>query len=125
MKTRAFIPGYTAILAICAINTLAQSAGPGVPDRLMVTVDTQQTSAAVSKYEYGQFIEHIGSAMYGVGDIDKRTSDWDYAWNAMQPRDRVREDRLSADDCRRTLPRNHIAAVNRMNAYQRNRGVQQ
>ena len=64
MKIRAFILGYMAILAICAGNTVAQSAGSGVPDRLMVTVDTQQTSAPVSKYEYGQFIEHIGSTMY-------------------------------------------------------------
>lgn len=29
-----------------------------------VTVDAQQTAAPVSKYEYGQFIEHIGSTMY-------------------------------------------------------------
>ena len=32
---------------------------------MKVTIDTQQTSAPVSKYLYGQFIEHIGSTMYG------------------------------------------------------------
>jgi alpha-N-arabinofuranosidase len=42
----------------------AQQAGPAVPDQLKVTIDTQQTSAPISKYLYGQFIEHIGSTMY-------------------------------------------------------------
>lgn len=42
----------------------AQQAGPAVPGQLKVTIDTQQTSAPVSKYLYGQFIEHIGSTMY-------------------------------------------------------------
>jgi len=40
------------------------SSGGGVPDRLAVTIDTQQTAVPVSKYEYGMFIEHIGSTMY-------------------------------------------------------------
>jgi alpha-N-arabinofuranosidase len=31
---------------------------------LKVTIDTQQTAPPVSKYLYGQFIEHIGSTMY-------------------------------------------------------------
>ena len=39
-------------------------ADPAVPQRLQVTIDTQTTSAPVSKYLYGQFIEHIGSTMY-------------------------------------------------------------
>ena len=43
----------------------AQQAGPAVPGRLKATIDTQQTAPPVSKYLYGQFIEHIGSTMYG------------------------------------------------------------
>ena len=42
----------------------AQQGGPAVPERLQVTTDTQATSAPVSKYLYGQFIEHIGGTMY-------------------------------------------------------------
>ena len=30
-----------------------------------VTVDTTQTSAPISKYIYGQFIEHLGRCIYG------------------------------------------------------------
>ena len=49
----------------CSVAATAQQAGPVVPDKLKATIDTQQTSAPVSKYLYGQFIEHIGSTMYG------------------------------------------------------------
>lgn len=34
------------------------------PTSLRVTIDAQQTAPPVSKYEYGMFIEHIGSLMY-------------------------------------------------------------
>jgi alpha-N-arabinofuranosidase len=47
-----------------AVAIAAQQAGPAVPGQLKVTIDTQQTSPPVSKYIYGQFIEHIGSTMY-------------------------------------------------------------
>ena len=48
----------------CAVQAKAQQPAPSVPDRIAVTVNTQQTSDPVTKYEYGQFIEHIGSTMY-------------------------------------------------------------
>lgn len=41
----------------------AQEAGTGA--RLQVTIDAQRTSPPISKYLYGQFIEHIRSTMYG------------------------------------------------------------
>ena len=41
-------------------GTHAQTSPP-----IKVTIDTRQTAPAVTKYEYGQFIEHIGSTMYG------------------------------------------------------------
>jgi alpha-N-arabinofuranosidase len=34
------------------------------PTSIKVTIDTRQGAPAVTKYEYGQFIEHIGSTMY-------------------------------------------------------------
>ena len=42
----------------------AQQPGPATPDRIVATIDTSQTGAPVSQYEYGMFIEHIGSTMY-------------------------------------------------------------
>ena len=47
-----------------SIVAAAQPVGPAVSDQLKVSIDTQQTSAPVSKYLYGQFIEHIASTMY-------------------------------------------------------------
>jgi alpha-N-arabinofuranosidase len=49
----------------CALAATAQPAGPSVPDRLTVSIDTQQTADPVSKYVFGMFIEHIGKTMYG------------------------------------------------------------
>jgi alpha-N-arabinofuranosidase len=49
---------------VTAVAITAQQAALPVPSQLKVTIDTQQTSAPVSKYIYGQFIEHIGSMMY-------------------------------------------------------------
>ncbi len=48
------------------LGCLGMSAGQpaGVPDRLEATIDTQQSAAPVTKYEFGQFIEHIGNTMY-------------------------------------------------------------
>ena len=46
------------------VAATAQQAEPAVPDQLKATIDIQQQSAPVSKYLYGQFIEHIGSTMY-------------------------------------------------------------
>ena len=42
----------------------AQEAQPNVPARIVATIDTQQTAAPVSKYEFGMFIEHIGPLIY-------------------------------------------------------------
>src|SRR5579863_7744028 len=64
MKARLILMGFAAMwLGFTAAST-AQQAAPSVPDRLTVTIDAQQTMPAVTKYEYGQFIEHIGSTMY-------------------------------------------------------------
>jgi alpha-N-arabinofuranosidase len=40
------------------------TAAQQVPDRLSVSINTTQTSDAVTKYEFGQFIEHIVKTMY-------------------------------------------------------------
>jgi alpha-L-arabinofuranosidase len=52
-----FCLGYTGAAA-------AQQSGPAVPDRLLVTINTQQTAEPVSKYEFGMFIEPIRTLIY-------------------------------------------------------------
>src|SRR5579884_4524950 len=42
----------------------ARQAGPSAPERIAVTINTQQTAEPVSKYEFGMFIEHIGPLIY-------------------------------------------------------------
>lgn len=64
MKTRiALFVAVALSVALYAKAAAAQTA-PAVPDRLKVTIDTQQTAEPVSKYEYGMFIEHIGPLIY-------------------------------------------------------------
>lgn len=57
----------SAILTLALLGCLsvaAQQAQPNLPDPLVVTIDTQRTSDAVSKYVFGSFIEHIGTLIY-------------------------------------------------------------
>ncbi|HET6168684.1 MAG TPA: alpha-N-arabinofuranosidase, partial [Terracidiphilus sp.] len=42
----------------------AQSTGTQPPSPIVVTIDAQQTAPPISKYEFGMFIEHIGSLIY-------------------------------------------------------------
>jgi alpha-N-arabinofuranosidase len=64
MKAKILMFAAAALWLGSTVAATAQQAGPAVPDPLRVTIDTQQTSAPVSKYLYGQFIEHIGNTMY-------------------------------------------------------------
>ena len=66
MKTRiALFAAALLSMGFIAV-TAAQQADPSVPDRLKVAIDTQQTAAPVSKYEFGMFIEHIGPSSIAV-----------------------------------------------------------
>ena len=64
MKVRITIFAAAAVWLGCALAATAQEPAPTVPDHLMVNINTQQTSAPVSKYEFGMFIEHIGPLIY-------------------------------------------------------------
>ncbi len=64
MKTRIALVALAVMWFGSTAGAAAQQAQPSVPDQLKVTIDTRQTAAPVSKYIYGQFIEHIGSTMY-------------------------------------------------------------
>jgi alpha-L-arabinofuranosidase len=64
MKTRISLFIVAALWLGLAAPTAAPQAEPRVPDRLAVTINTQQTAERVSKYEFGMFIEHIGSLIY-------------------------------------------------------------
>ncbi len=50
--------------AAFASTGTAQEAAPAAPQQIEVNVDASQTRPPVSKYEYGMFIEHIGSLIY-------------------------------------------------------------
>ncbi len=42
----------------------AQPHEPAAPERLVASIDVRQTGEPISKYEWGMFIEHIGSLIY-------------------------------------------------------------
>jgi alpha-N-arabinofuranosidase len=48
----------------CAGLAAAQQATSSSQKPIVVTIDARQTAVSVSKYEYGMFIEHIGSLVY-------------------------------------------------------------
>ena len=52
------------LLAGATVTRAAQQNTATAPQELKVNIDTQQTARSVSPYEYGMFIEHIGSLVY-------------------------------------------------------------
>jgi alpha-N-arabinofuranosidase len=49
----------------------SQSSDKPVPQQIAASIEVRQTNEPVSKYEFGMFIEHIGSLVYRslwVGD---------------------------------------------------------
>jgi alpha-L-arabinofuranosidase len=64
MKIRTALFASTTLWMGCAAATAAQQAGAATPARIVANIDTTQTGVPVSPYEYGMFIEHIGSTMY-------------------------------------------------------------
>jgi alpha-N-arabinofuranosidase len=65
MNAKKLIFVATALWLVSAVAATAQQAGPALAGQLKATIDTQQTAPPVSKYLYGQFVEHIGNTMYG------------------------------------------------------------
>ena len=53
-----------AVLLLGSPAIVRPQAEPAVPKTLVATIDVQQTATPVSKYEFGMFIEHIGSLIY-------------------------------------------------------------
>ncbi|HEY1800296.1 MAG TPA: alpha-N-arabinofuranosidase [Terriglobales bacterium] len=64
MKARFSLVLVTAFWLACSVAGTAQQTESTVPDRLTVNINTQQAAEPVSKYEFGMFIEHIGSLVY-------------------------------------------------------------
>lgn len=52
------------LLAAACLPALAQGTDPQPPSPIVVTIDANHTAPPVSKYEFGMFIEHIGSLIY-------------------------------------------------------------
>ena len=63
MKNRGVVVAIAALLLAGTVGPqAAQQSAPTTPQELKVTIDTKKTARPVSPYEYGMFIEHIGSA---------------------------------------------------------------
>lgn len=56
-----------AVLFLIPVCTFGQTAGTNARgvERVSITIDTGKTSAEISPYIYGQFIEHLGRCIYG------------------------------------------------------------
>ena len=63
MKIQIALFAASALWAGCALAA-AQNTEATAPARLTVNIDARQTAEPVSKYEYGMFIEHIGTLVY-------------------------------------------------------------
>ncbi len=59
-KTKLCILAVPAVFAVIFLPALAATA----PKTIVATINTTKVSPPVSKYEYGMFIEHIGSLVY-------------------------------------------------------------
>jgi alpha-N-arabinofuranosidase len=66
MKMKTAQVGLATVAAMCFATATArsQSADTNPPPKLEARINVQQTSAPVSKYEFGMFIEHIGPLVY-------------------------------------------------------------
>lgn len=65
MKNRTVMVAAAALLLAGALESRgAQQNAVTPPRELKVNIDTRQTARPVSPYEYGMFIEHIGSLIY-------------------------------------------------------------
>jgi len=63
-NSRIAILGATIFCLASTVTAVAQQSDTVAPDHLTVNINTQQTAAPVSKYEFGMFIEHIGALIY-------------------------------------------------------------
>jgi alpha-L-arabinofuranosidase len=62
MSSLACLAGVVLCLGSMAIK--GQSSNESAPQPIAASIDVQQTSEPVSKYEFGMFIEHIGALIY-------------------------------------------------------------
>ncbi len=53
-----------AVLCLAGAAQVSAQQSAAAPDTIVATIDASQTGVPVSPYEYGMFIEHIGSTMY-------------------------------------------------------------
>ena len=57
--------GLLAVAMLVGCHQLQQPAETTGAEQISVTIDTDKTSEPISKYIYGQFIEHLGRCIYG------------------------------------------------------------
>src|SRR5690348_13459208 len=64
MQIRRFAKLTLMLVPIVPCLAHAQAAAQSPPERTVVTIDTTKVGEPISKYEYGMFIEHIGTLIY-------------------------------------------------------------
>jgi alpha-N-arabinofuranosidase len=57
--------GFVGFVMVAVISCTAVAAESAAPKSYTVTVQTDKTAEPISKYIYGQFIEHLGRCIYG------------------------------------------------------------
>jgi alpha-N-arabinofuranosidase len=64
MRTKGLVKVSLMLVSAVPCLAYAQTAAPSPPEKIVATIDTTKVSEPISKYEYGMFIEHIGSLIY-------------------------------------------------------------
>ncbi len=64
MKIRNILFAAMVLSFASVVKLAAQQAEPKVPQPLVTNIDATQIREPISKYEYGMFIEHLGSLIY-------------------------------------------------------------
>jgi alpha-N-arabinofuranosidase len=62
--TKMRIALFAGAMFFSGASAAGQNSAATAAQRLVTTVDARQTAAPISKYEYGMFIEHLGSLIY-------------------------------------------------------------
>jgi alpha-N-arabinofuranosidase len=63
MRTKDWVKLSAALIPAVPYLAYALAAAPA-PEAIVATIDTTKISEPISKYEYGMFIEHLGSLIY-------------------------------------------------------------
>jgi alpha-N-arabinofuranosidase len=64
MRTKDLVKLSAMLIPVVSCLAYVQAAAPPRPEPIVATIDTTKVGQPISKYEYGMFIEHLGSLIY-------------------------------------------------------------